>query len=31
MPKKEITSVESMMEILDLLDSLKMRYWIDGG
>lgn len=28
---KEITSKENLMEMLDFLDSLKMRYWIDGG
>lgn len=31
MSKKEITSAESLFEILDLMDSLNMRYWIEGG
>lgn len=31
MADKEITSKENMMEILELLDSLNMRYWVDGG
>ena len=29
--KKEITTKENLMEVLNLLDSLKMKYWIDGG
>lgn len=31
MADKEITTKENMMEILALLDSLHMRYWVDGG
>ena len=31
MVKKEITNKENLMEVLDLLDSLKIKYWIDGG
>ena len=31
MADKEITTKENMMEILTLLDSLHMRYWVDGG
>jgi len=30
MQKKEITTKENLIEVLDLLDSMKMRYWIDG-
>lgn len=31
MDKKEITSINDLMEVLNLLDSLNMRYWIEGG
>lgn len=31
MNKKEIVTKENLVEVLDLLDSMKMRYWIDGG
>lgn len=31
MVKKEITSKENLMEVLNLLDGLKIKYWIDGG
>ena len=31
MVKKEITNKENLMEVLNLLDSLKIKYWIDGG
>jgi lincosamide nucleotidyltransferase A/C/D/E len=30
MPKEAVTQ-ENLLAILELLDSLKMRYWIDGG
>lgn len=29
--KKEITTKENLMEVLNLLEGLKMKYWIDGG
>ncbi len=28
---REITTKENLMEILDLLDRLQIKYWIDGG
>lgn len=31
MNKKEIVTKENLIKVLDLLDSIKMRYWIDGG
>ncbi len=31
MNKKEIVTKENLLEVLDLLDSINMRYWIDGG
>ncbi|WP_024293514.1 nucleotidyltransferase domain-containing protein [Lacrimispora indolis] len=31
MHNKEITTKENLMEVLNLLDSLKIKYWIDGG
>lgn len=31
MKKKEIVTKENLIEVLDLLDNMKMRYWIDGG
>lgn len=31
MQKKEITTKENLMEVLNLLDGLKMKYWIDGA
>lgn len=31
MEKKETATQEDLFEVLDLLDSLNMRYWIDGG
>lgn len=31
MVKKEITNKENLMEVLNLLDGLKIKYWIDGG
>ena len=31
MNKKEIVTKENLIEVLDLLDSMEMRYWIDGG
>lgn len=31
MDKKEIVTKENLIEVLDLLDSMEMRYWIDGG
>ena len=31
MVKKEITTKENLLEVLDLLDSLEIKYWIDGG
>lgn len=31
MHKNEITSKESLLKILDLLDSIHIRYWVDGG
>ena len=31
MNKKEIVTKENLIEVLDLLDSMEMKYWIDGG
>lgn len=31
MNKKEIADKENLFEILDLIDSLKIKYWVDGG
>lgn len=31
MAKKEITTKENVMGVLSLLDSLKIKYWVDGG
>lgn len=31
MDKKEITTKEDLFEVLNLLDNLKMKYWIEGG
>lgn len=31
MDKKEITTKENLMDVLDLLDRLNIKYWIDGG
>ncbi len=31
MAKKEITNKENLMEVLNFLDGLKIKYWIDGG
>lgn len=31
MSKKEITTKENLAEVLELLNSLKIRYWVDGG
>lgn len=31
MTDKTITSKENLLEVLDLLDSLNIRYWVDGG
>ncbi len=31
MIKKEITTKENLMEVLDFLNRLKIKYWIDGG
>lgn len=31
MEKKQITSKEDLMEVLDLLERLHIQYWIDGG
>lgn len=28
---KEVVNKEVLLSVLDLLDSLKMRYWVDGG
>ena len=28
---KEVTNKENLMEIINLLDSLKIKYWIEGG
>ena len=28
---KETTSKENLLEVLDLLESLELRYWVDGG
>jgi Aminoglycoside-2''''-adenylyltransferase. len=29
--KKEIVTKENLIEVLDLLDNMKIRYWIEGG
>lgn len=29
--RKTVTSKENLMAVLDLLDSMGMRYWVDGG
>lgn len=31
MNKKEITTKENLIDVLDLLDNLRIKYWIDGG
>lgn len=31
MYKKEITTKENLIEVLNLLNNLKIKYWIDGG
>lgn len=31
MNKKEIVTKENLREVLNLLDSMEMKYWIDGG
>ncbi|WP_296560794.1 aminoglycoside adenylyltransferase [uncultured Acetobacterium sp.] len=31
MDKKEIATKEDLIKVINLLDSLKMRYWIEGG
>ena len=31
MNKKEIVTKDNLIEVLDLLDSMEMKYWIDGG
>lgn len=31
MVKKEITNKENLIEVLNFLDDLKIKYWIDGG
>lgn len=31
MNKKEITTKDNFIEVLNLLDSLQIKYWIDGG
>lgn len=31
MSKKDIVTKEILLEVLDLLDSMEMRYWIEGG
>ena len=31
MVKKELTTKADLLAVLDLLDSLPMRYWVDGG
>lgn len=31
MNKKAITTKENLIEVLDLLDSLQIKYWLDGG
>ena len=31
MNNKEIVTKENLIEVLDLLDSMEMKYWIDGG
>lgn len=31
MERREITTKENLMEVLNLLDSLEINYWIDGG
>ncbi len=31
MSKKEITSKENLIDVLDLLEDLNVTYWVDGG
>lgn len=31
MQKKEIATQEDLLTVLDLLDNMKIRYWLDGG
>ena len=31
MARKEETTISDLFQLLDLLDSIGMRYWLDGG